>query len=149
MRELGTDVLPSEADRVAWVAKMHLLQYAKGVRRFIWYMYDNGGWGTLWTFAGGLLPEGVAYGEVYRWMVGATVSGCDRSPNGTWVCSISRTSPAGYQAWAVWNEAGTVAFAQPSGATRYRDLAGNTRSLLLPTVTITTSPILFETQSAW
>lgn len=90
-----------------------------------------------------------AYGQLEKWMVGATES-CLHSPDGGWVCTFSRTSPSGYQAYAVWNDNGSGNYVVPTGVIQYRDLYGNKTSTTPGTVfSLTTQPLLFETANAW
>src|ERR1035437_4120793 len=65
--------------------------------RAVWYAYDNNGpWGRLIGATPALSAAGVAYGETYKWTVGATLTkACSIDGNGTWVCSLMR--PGGYQ----------------------------------------------------
>lgn len=90
-----------------------------------------------------------AYGQLEKWMVGATES-CKHYADGGWVCSLARTSPAGYQAYAVWNDNGSGTYVAPPGVVQYRDLYGNTTATTGGTVfNLTATPLLFETASAW
>ena len=99
-----------------------------------------------------LTPAGIAYRELEKWMVGATVTG-PLTQNGTvWTLPFSRSG--GYQALAVWNTGttgynGSSSYTVPSWATQYHDLAGNVTTGLGATVTIGMKPILLENQSAF
>lgn len=141
--------LTDETMRIAWVAKAHLVEWSKGVSPHIWYAYDGDGWGDLWSSTDGLLREGVAYGEVYKWMQGAKLMGCDRDQTDTWTCSITRASPPGYRGWVVWNRSSATMYRKASAATQYRDLAGHVIAPLPAIVAVDRTPFLFETQSAW
>ena len=62
-----------------------------------------------------LYPEGVAYGETYKWIVGATLTQpCAQDKKGTWTCAITR--PGGYRALVVWNSiaASSLRLSSPS-----------------------------------
>ncbi|HLK32412.1 MAG TPA: cellulase family glycosylhydrolase, partial [Terriglobales bacterium] len=67
--------------QAAFLAQMYLLHWSAGVQRFYWYQYNNQTQGTLWkptpnnpSGPGQLLEPGVAYGQIYNWLVGATMS---------------------------------------------------------------------------
>jgi hypothetical protein len=81
-------------------------------------------------------------------MIGATLSGCTLSGN-TWVCGLTRSSPVGYSAQAVWSQTGSDTYTVPSGATVYRDLNGNVYTISGTTVGITNLPILLENTDAF
>lgn len=90
-----------------------------------------------------------AYGQLEKWMVGATES-CRHYADGGWVCSLARTSPAGYQAYAVWNDNGNASYVVPAGVVQSRDLYGNTTAATPGSVvSLTSTPVLLETASAW
>jgi polysaccharide biosynthesis protein PslG len=65
--------LPDLDQQAAFLAKFYLLHWSTGVERFYWYAYDEPQWGTLWDATSGLRKAGVAYGEVRKWMMGATL----------------------------------------------------------------------------
>ena len=128
---------------IGWVARSLLIQLSMGVQRYHWYDYDNPNWGTLWNNS--LLPPGVAYEQVYNWLVGATMTRPCAATTGTstWTCPITRTSP--YKAMAVWNTAGSTLYTVPSGFTRYRDLTGKiTATSAGAKIMIGASPLLLE-----
>jgi hypothetical protein len=133
--------------QAAFVARWLLLQWSQGVARTYWYEWGVNPkgintWGVLWTPAGGVNPGGVAYGEVYKWMVGATLSRrCAEGSHDTWTCGFTR--PGGYQALAVWNKRGDVTYTPGPLYKRYRDLAGHASSLSGP-LTVGIKPVLLE-----
>jgi hypothetical protein len=146
-----------------------LLEQSIGVQRGVWYSYDSSDWGNLWTAAGGLTAAGVAYQQVEKWITGTTLSAPCAQPIDdatTFVCGYTRAArkrgggecdcdenqtggadarASGYQAQAVWNTAGTKAFAVDAQYTQYRDVSGTTHAVSGGTVTISTTPILLET----
>jgi len=127
----------------AWLARSFLIQLSAGVQRYHWYDYDNTSWGTLWK--GSLNTTGIAYEQVYNWLVGATMTRPCAATTGTstWTCPITRTSP--YKALAVWNTVGTTSYTVPSGFTQYRDLTGKvTATSSGATITIGVAPLLLE-----
>jgi hypothetical protein len=138
--QAGWDVTDPN-QQAAWVARPYLLHWSNGVSRFQWYAWGNGTWGAL-KDANGILPGGTAYGQVYNWMVGATMN-TPCSANGTvWTCGLTRAG--GSQALAVWNTSGTSTYAVAGAYTRFRDVAGNTSTITGGSVTIGIKPILLE-----
>ena len=142
----NTDV-GDDANRAAFVAKYFFLQWSKGVDRVIWYAYDGEPiWGRLIDATGTLLPGGTAYGESYKWIIGATLTQpCAQEQSGTWTCSITR--PGGYQAEIFWNSTSSqiINAKAPSQMTDYRDLSGATHLITNGTIPVQNLPILLET----
>ena len=136
-------------EQVAFLGRYYLLQSA-GVARFYWYSYDSN-YGRLES-NNVLTKAGVAYGSVYQWLTGATVSSACASDGGSvWTCSYSR--PGGYKALAVWDTSqtcgngvcGTSSHTAPAGYTQYRDLAGNVTAIASDgQIGIGAKPILLE-----
>jgi hypothetical protein len=141
----GPSAIGDDSHRAAFVAKYFVLQWSQGVTRVVWYAYDNiDCWGRLMGTTPGLSAAGVAYGETYKWLVGATLTkSCNADGNGTWVCSVTR--PGGYQAEIVWNSTRSIAsYAVPDQMAEYRDLAGNSNPIANGAVPVGNSPILIE-----
>jgi len=147
----GTDVgVPATSDQVAFLARHLILEQSAGLQHTVWYAYDNSEWGTLYTAAGGLNAVGTAYGLLYTWLTGATLTqacAVTASNSVVYVCQYSR--PWGYKALIVWTTSGTSVFQLPNNAwfPHYRDLYGNITNLAAQSVPISTSPILVETSS--
>jgi hypothetical protein len=143
------DKIGDDAHRAAFLSKYFFLQWSKGVDRVIWYAYDGDSrWGRLIDTTGNLLPSGTAYGESYKWIVGATLTQpCAADRSGTWTCSITR--PGGYQAEILWNSIASSAInaKAPSPMTEYRDLSGGVHSIVNGTVPVQNLPILLETST--
>ncbi len=150
--------LPDLDEQAAYVARSYLVHWSKGVARFYWYGWDGydekvpkneNDWGILYDpRRGGIQKPGIAYREVYQWMVGATMtSNCAVQSNGTtWSCDLSR--PGGYEAQAIWNTAGNVTIHAPSQFKQYRKLDGNKVAIQSgSSVTIGIKPILLETKN--
>jgi hypothetical protein len=139
--------LPDMDAQAAYVARSYILHWSRGVQRFYWYNWNSLLWGTLWdTFTSSILKPGIAYGEVYNWMVGATLSDpCSMAPNSTWTCTLTR--PGVYEAEIVWNSAvaspTTLPFTPSSRFAQYRDLDGNVVGIT-GAVPIGSKPILLE-----
>jgi hypothetical protein len=134
--------------QVAYVGRSMLLNWSAGVSRQNWYSWDNGAWGTMCTGGPPCTPNavGVAYAQVYSWMVGSTMTKSCAVESGTvWTCTLNLTN--GSQALAVWNSSGSSTYTPPTLYTQYNDLAGNTTPLGA-TVTIGIQPILLESNAA-
>lgn len=156
-----TDSFPistiGEPARQGFIAQTMLLFAASGVSRSVWYMYDACDWGTMYGPNCGTPPNddkqkgaritATAYGSIQTWMIGATLTGCTVTGN-TWVCGLTRTSPAGYSAQAVWSQTGKGTYTVPSGTIQYLDLNGNVHKVSGTTVQITNLPILLENMSS-
>ncbi len=141
----GESTIGDDSHRAAFVAKYYVLQWSQGVARVVWYAYDNSDcWGRLMGTEPGLNAAGIAYGETYKWMVGATLTKpCSADGNGTWVCSLTR--PGNYQAEIIWNSTKDFGgYAVPDAMGDYRDLAGNNNPITNGVVPVGNSPILIE-----
>jgi hypothetical protein len=145
----GTAVqLPDLDAQTAFLARSYILHWSFGVQRFYWYAWNSPLWGSLWsTTSAQILKPGIAYGEVYKWMVGATLaSPCTAAGDQTWTCQVSR--PGGYRAEIVWNAATGSGSSQPftvdSQFSQYRDLDGKITPISGTTVPVGAKPILLE-----
>jgi PKD repeat protein len=137
--------LPDQSKQAAWLARHAILSWSNGVARSIWYLWDGAGVGTLWDPVTGIHKAGRAYGEVYKWLVGSTLTTpCSMASDSTWTCSLTR--PGGYQAEIIWNSSGvTSAHTIASQYTQYYDLSGN--KFAVPSgrsVMIGPAPLLFQ-----
>jgi len=143
----STMSLPPISEQAGYIAKYYFLHWSLGVARFSWYAYDGGSpWGTFYTNLSGETTAARAYGETYRWMVGATMtSPCSETANDVWTCPLSR--PGGYSAEAVWISNSAATFAVPTQYTQYLDLAGVAHPVTKGTVTVGDQPILLQTES--
>ncbi len=129
-------------NQAAYLAKYYLLQWHEGLERFYWYAYDNDRYGTLYS-NGTLTKAGIAYQQVFNWMVGATQDqSCAKDADSTWVCGFTRSG--GYQALAVWNSTKSATYTPAPQYKQYRDLAGALHSISGP-ITIGNAPVLLET----
>jgi hypothetical protein len=136
--------LPEPDLQASYVARYYLLQ-ATEVQRFYWFSYEYGN-GTLYDAASNRLNSaGVAYGQVYEWMVGATPDGPCTKNGSIYTCAYTR--PGGYNAMAVWDASGrTSSYPAPAGFTRYRDLTGKTNQIQ-GGVPIDIKPVWIENRS--
>jgi hypothetical protein len=145
-----------EQRQAAFLGRYFLLQDSLGVNRMYWYRWDapDPSTGALWSISDGKSPAATAYGEISKWIVGATLTtAC--TPNGTiWSCSFTRAN--GYKALAVWDASQdcttsscpTSTFTVPAGVyTMYRDLSGNETSISQNSVPLGGKAILLETSA--
>lgn len=146
--------MPSADDQEAFVARAYALRHSLGVSRLYWYAWDGSagkdafGWGTLWDKTQGIHPAGIAYGETYKWLVGAMMKRrCAPRRATVWTCELSR--PNGYRAEMVWDTAGPKSYRRPKAYTQYRTLEGEVIETQDRAVRIGPKPILLETGSAW
>ena len=143
-----TDSLPDLDAQAAYVARAYILRWSLGVQRFYWYAWNSPLWGALWDApSNSILKPGIAFGETYKWLVGATLTGpCSVASDLTWTCLLSR--PGGYSAEIIWNTATTGTSTRPFAVedrfAQYRDLDGNIASISGSTVPIGNKPILLE-----
>jgi hypothetical protein len=162
--------LPDLQEQASFVAREYLMLNTSHVTAHYWYNWfargETGwsadlGFGTLWNPDGkgkctsrepGITPAGVAYQQIYNWMVGAAVSPCvqDGSVKTVYTCSFSRDSD--YSGVAIWDSSQTCnnhgcstrEWPVPPGMTWFRDLAGNLFEIEGTTVKIGLRPILLE-----
>lgn len=140
--------------QAAFLARYYLLQNSTNVARVYWYAWDTTATDiALWSPTD-TTPAAIAYGEVYKWINGATQSNpC--SVNGT-VYTCAYTRPSGYAALAAWDSDTSSAcymngtptcstFDIPSQYKLYRDLSGNETSVPGSTIPLSAKPILLET----
>jgi hypothetical protein len=146
----NNSALPDQDLEASFVARVYILQWFKGVGRFYWFQYGNDETGTFWTSAGPDEAE-IAYGQVYNWLVNATLSGpC--TPTGTvWTCNF--TKGGGLQQQAVWDTSKTCSgghcttssYTPATVYSKYVDLAGEVTSFTPGTsIQIGIKPILLE-----
>ena len=146
-------VTDADADtQTAWLARWYLLQaglYATdNLQMAAWFTWGHPTtfhWGTIETAAGEPTPAGIAFNQVYTWLVGAEMNQpCSSTSDGTWICSLTRSN--GYSALAVWNTQGSKPYTPSISYADFRDLAGNTTKIIQgETITISPKPILLET----
>ena len=136
--------------QAAWLARYYLLQAGlrstSNLQMASWFAWANPsfGWGDVATPSLQTTSAGVAYNQVYGWVVGATMTNpCSGAADGTWTCILTRSGD--YVAQAVWNTQGTATFTPGAGYIQTRDLAGNVTPLAPGvSVAIGPKPILVE-----
>jgi Big-like domain-containing protein len=143
--------------QAAWLARWYLLQAGAGtVQSAYWLAWGNSTpskpideqWGLITDYYDQITPTaaGIAYGQVYDWLVDAAISPCTSSAN-VWTCALIRSR--NYQGLAVWfysaNETDTTSYTpdDPHQFVQYRDLAGNVTPVN-GDITIGPQPILLE-----
>ena len=143
--------LPDPDFEAAFLARFYLLQWSSNAVRFYWYQYGNTTFGSILT-GNDLSGAGVAYGVLYNWMAGATLSSPCSDTGTVWTCHF--TKPGGIQQQAVWDTSqtcsngtcGTSTYTPDSLYTRYQDLTGTiTQVPAGTTVQIGAKPILLVT----
>ncbi len=144
--------------QAAFLARYYLVQTSTSVQRIYWYAWDTTATDiALWSPTDTTLAA-IAYGEVYKWITGATLSSACAPMTGSTVYTCTFTRPGGYTALAVWDSntsqgsncyvAGTPTcstFTIPSQYKLYRDLSGNETAVPGSTISLTAQPILLET----
>jgi hypothetical protein len=137
------DGFTNETLQTAFTARFILLEASGGAAKAYWFQWDGGnGAGTLWQPPNTLRTPGTAYGQVYDWIAGATLSVPCAAKGTVWTCTYTRAG--GYQAMAVWNTAGNSSFTFPSQYKQYKNLSGKVTSTSGSRVSIGTWPILLE-----
>jgi hypothetical protein len=137
--------------QAAWLARWYLLQSGlrstNNLQMVIWFAWDDTSfnWGSIEDASGEPTQAGIAFNQVYDWLVGAAINQpCASSPDGTWTCTLTR--PRGYSALAVWNTQGAKSYTPGPAYAEYRDLAGKIVKITKGSpITIGTKPILVET----
>jgi polysaccharide biosynthesis protein PslG len=130
-------------EQANYVARQYLCRWSLGIRKNSWYSMISKNWGSLWSPTDGLRPAGVAYGQVYQWMVGATMTQpVVLTKDQTWTVCFSR--PGGYESLAIWNTGATTTYTPDAKYKQYRDLIGKV-TRITGAVTIGAAPILLET----
>lgn len=145
-----------DEDQASWLMRDHVAEAVAGVSRFIWYAYDNCGWGTLWEAPWCASPQmptsqltvpGQAYGVIEEWMSGARLIGCQQYEDGLWSCELDRDGAP--RTWMVWSASGTtieVPIPLLSGLTHYRD-SHNNEHTLMTNLDVDQMPVLLESVS--
>jgi len=141
-------LLPNPDEQAEWVARWFVLQANSypALTQAAWYAWA---WpseaGQLQADeAGNLNAAGIAWNQVYRWLVGASfTASCAVDDNSTWTCPLSRGG--GYRGLVVWNRAGPADYRPDPIYTTARDLKG--LSMRIPVgqaIPISGAPLLLE-----
>jgi hypothetical protein len=99
----GENTTLTANEQAAYLAQEYIHLWSKGVSRFYWYSWDNSSWGQLWTPSEGVNEAGIAYGELYRWLVGSVhpANPCSQTADGTRRCVLTLAN--GKPAEIIWN----------------------------------------------
>ncbi len=156
---------PNASLQAAYLARMYIVQLSLGVQRFYWWQYGNTEMGTLWeqtdafvlantttgniTINSLLTQAGIAYAQLYKWIVGNTVTKSCMNSGTVWSCSFR--TPSGAQS-IVWDagqtctasSCGQTMWSYPATYTSSTSLAGVTTKLSGGKVAIGAEPILLK-----
>jgi len=143
--------VPDLDQEAAWIARYVMLMQSIGISRSYWYAWDAATT-PFWSPTKGTEVGGATYGEMTKWLVGATLSSPCVATGTVWQCGYTRAG--GYNAIAVWDtsqtcKAGTCStssFAVPSGYAYFLDLTGAKTTINGSTVRIGIKPLLLENQ---
>lgn len=138
----------SDQDKQAnFMARYLILAWAKSVTKVVWYAYDDQNWGTLWDPHTGLHKAGQQYINLHKWLLGATMVGCNQGTDGTWICDLMRAN--GYSAQILWNPNSTKVVNVSTSFIWIRSLTGSLGNFYGGHVTVGPKPILIENQLAF
>ncbi len=139
------DYFATDQDAAAWLARVYIVDWWFGIERSYFYAWDDLNM-TLQTVDSNFKANsaGIAYGVVFNWLAGATMTNCRNDASGTWICSLERNDQP---FWIVWNVNGatTVPRTIAPGATSEQDLTGATSGIgVNSTIAIGESPMLLQ-----
>lgn len=132
---------PEEA--AAYVARALILGRASGIERYYWYAWDNGFMGSIEPKDKSIKPAGIAYGQVYSWMVGNKLEKCSQKID-LWICSISDAQ--GSTAHMVWTSGVERTWIPPQSwhTNKVQKLSGQFSELVSSEkIVLTQSPTLY------
>ena len=139
--------------QVAYVGQYHIMMWNAGYKRVYWYAWNDGGTGTLTSQHGEPTAAGNAYGEIIKWMVGATLAGCQQNKD-QYQCKFTR--PDGSQYLALWDNSqkcgggncSTTPLKVDASYVDYLDLSGGKTKIQSNTVPVGLKPIWLEAPPA-
>lgn len=136
--------------QVAYVGQYHIAMWAAGFQRVYWYCWNDSDVGSL-ASEDEFQPTaaGNAYGEIIKWMVGATLQGCDKNKS-QWKCTFTRLD--GSQYLAIFDNSQTCGHGSctttpvkvETAYVDYLDLAGGRTKIQNNTVPVGLKPIWLE-----
>lgn len=143
---LSANLNLSDEEQAAYVARSFILNWDAGVSRFYWYSWDNlnNGVQMVEKDRETLTSAGIAYGEVYKWLVGASMMPCQTNSEKTWTCTL--TGEGGDRSWIVWNPQKNLNFSIPQdwNINGVKDLTGASRKVQGVQIEIGPSPLLLK-----
>ena len=91
----------SDVDAAGLMARSIILALATGIDSVYWFSWDSYSMGMT-TDQRGNKPNavGIAYGELYGWLVGSTLDGCHKNSNSIWMCSLNRNGTRSIVVWS-------------------------------------------------
>jgi hypothetical protein len=133
--------------QAAFLARFFLLHRSESIRKFFWRGWIDGD-GGIYTKEYGLNKAGVAYENLYDWIVGNNLTGPCTVDGTIWTCHLN--GPNGFDAQAIWDTAetcqngrcGTKPYTVGSQYVQYRMLDGSSQQINNNTVPIGAKPIL-------
>jgi hypothetical protein len=140
----GSRVLDSALSQ-EYVARMHLVAWALGVPKILWYAWGDDEYALVDDQGHTPKPATVAYGEVAALMSGLELLSYKVDSSGTWTLNIQDAN--GNPVHILWNENElTESVAVPSSwkVSQVQDLNGNTISLSGGSVSIAGLPIILK-----
>jgi putative glycosyl hydrolase/HYDIN/CFA65/VesB family protein len=124
----------TDAQQIAWMAQQYLYMIEKGVARYMWFQWDNvtgcggSGCGTMYIPSTATVkPVGTAYGILYGWLVGSTITTPCSASGTVWTCGIKTAS--GSQELIVWDTSGSSTYTPTNNYTHALDLTGGTTAI--------------------
>jgi hypothetical protein len=142
----------------AWAAIYYLVQagmfQTQNLEFVSWYTWGAKGIGSLEAAVGTPNEAGIAYNQVYDWLVGAAFSAPCSQIGSIWTCNLTRSG--GYQAQIIWDSSQTC---DSGGCTtndqvvadtykQYRGLDGGPATTIMNhTVPAAVKPIIVENQN--
>jgi hypothetical protein len=137
---LGRPLTPDEG--AAFLARTYVLGWASGLSRIYWYAWRGYYFGITESNGEPKAPE-IAFETIQRWLVGSTLTTCDRQRDASWICKLHQ--PEGRQAIILWNERGPVTMSVDPAwhVHRMQSLNGSSNSVS-GSVTVSISPLLLE-----
>ncbi len=146
----GNNFLPDEDMQAAFVAQLYLLHWSQGIERLYWYAYNDGAVGKLWiadpvrpSQPGRITKAGIAYQELYGWLVGATLSRPCTQEDSVWTCNLTKAD--GQAALIVWSPDSERQYTPKASFKKFRDLEGKANAISGP-FKIGPKPVLLESQ---
>jgi Glycosyl hydrolase catalytic core len=133
----------------AFTARFYLLQLSESVTRFYWFGYDYENTGEFFDpTTRKLSSSGVAYEQLYGWVVGSTLTEPCSSSGSRWSCHLTLSD--GSPATILWDTAEscsdgvctTTDIPVSSSFTLYEDLLGNAFAIVGHNVPIGLKPVL-------
>lgn len=136
--------------QAAFLGQFYLLHWSEGVARLYWYAYNDGTVGTLWrpdpgnpSGPGKATKGAQAYTQVYKWLVGSTMTKPCSQRGNLWTCSLTKAD--GHEMEVTWASHGEQTYKPKPSFTKTRDLEGNTATADRE-IKVSSKPILLESQ---